>query len=84
MTISEYFVEKTLMNISTKQTECRNSVDKDICDLLSAILNTEKFEIAPHLISYAGAQCSKSAMTNQLWAEHMTSQVGGASGTFDC
>ena len=56
MTRSEYFIEKTLMNIFTKQIEFRNSVDKYICNLLSTILNTEKFEITLHLISYAGAQ----------------------------
>ena len=71
------------MNTLTKQIVSMGSVRRGICSLLSAILNTGKFENAPFLIIYAEAKCISSAMINQLWAEHKMSQVGGASGNFN-
>ena len=50
---TEYFIDWIFLNTSMEQIMNQNSVSKEIYRILLAISNSESFEIALHLISYA-------------------------------
>ena len=60
----------------------QNPESREILRILSDVWNTRNLKNAPCLINYSDLECEESATTNEIEAELMTSQGGGASVRF--